>query len=244
MSCRIFSQWDQKNPWVDICPDCSLYQRDGTLREKNIARLKEILTNADALGMVVELEVFQHQSWREGNLGATEEERAKSVERALPLLARELLPYRNLTFQLWGEMTFRTVEYTKLIKATDPKRLVTNSPGGSGVLGTTQENLALDYLAPHTTRQSGGRHWEIVPREFDYLLSPFRKPVVDDEPARNGTPMFGGPSSKEPTYPWDQILQIYEVWKKGGYITYIHICSRRLWNASSIPPSGIPTGRV
>ena len=95
--------------------------------------------------------------------GPTEEERAKSVERALPLLTRELLPYRNLTFQLWGEMTFRTVEYTKLIKATDPKRLVTNSPGGSGVLGTTQENLALDYLAPHTTRQSGGRHWEIVP---------------------------------------------------------------------------------
>ena len=56
----------------------------------------------DALGMVVELEVFQHQSWSEGNLGATDEERAKSVERALPLLTRALLPYRNLTFQLLG----------------------------------------------------------------------------------------------------------------------------------------------
>ena len=99
---RIFSQWDQKNPWVDVCPECSLYQRDGTLREKNIARLKEILADAGALGMVVELEVFQHQSWSEGNLGATDEERAKSVERALPLLTRALLPYRNLTFQLLG----------------------------------------------------------------------------------------------------------------------------------------------
>src|SRR5215813_2366920 len=44
---RIFSQWDQKNPWVDVCPECSLYQRDGTLREKNIARLKEILSDTD-----------------------------------------------------------------------------------------------------------------------------------------------------------------------------------------------------
>src|SRR5262245_5524521 len=107
---RIFSQWDQKNPWVDVCPDCTLFQRDGTLRAKNIARLKEILADADALGMVVELEVFQHQSWREGNLGTTDEERAKAAERALPLLTRELLPYRNLTFQLYGEMTFKTPE--------------------------------------------------------------------------------------------------------------------------------------
>jgi hypothetical protein len=237
---RIFSQWDQKNPWVDVCPECTLYQRDGTLREKHIARLKEILADADVLGMVVELEVFQHQSWREGNLGATDEERAKSVERALPLLTRALLPYRNLTFQLWGEMTFRTVEYTKLIKESDPKRLVTNSPGGSGVLGTRQENEALDYLAPHTTRQTGGRHWEIVPNEFAYLLSRYRKPVVDDEPARNGTQMFGGPPTSETTYPYDHILQIHEVWKAGGYITYHHDMFQTGYGTPSIPPSGVP----
>jgi hypothetical protein len=181
---RIFSQWDQKNPWVDVCPDCTLFQRDGTLREKSMARLKEILADADALGMVVELEVFQHQSWREGNLGATDEARAKAAERALPLLTRELLPYRNLTFQLYGEMTFKTPEYTKLVKASDPKRLVTNSPGGSGVLGTRQENEALDYLTPHTTRQTGGRHWEIAPREFDYLLSRYRNLGDGDRIAR------------------------------------------------------------
>jgi len=237
---RIFSQWDQKNPWVDVCPDCTLFQRDGTLREKNMARLKEILADADALGMVVELEVFQHQSWREGNLGATDEERAKAAERALPLLTRELLPYRNLTFQLYGEMTFKTPEYTKLVKASDPKRLVTNSPGGSGVLGTRQENEALDYLTPHTTRQTGGRHWEIAPREFDYLLARYRKPVVDDEPARNGTQAFGGPPTAETTYPYDHILQIHQVWKAGGYITYHHDMFQTGYGTPSIPPSGIP----
>lgn len=238
---RIFSQWDMKQPWIDTCPDCSLFQRDGTLREKNVARLKEILTDADAVGMVIELEVFQHVSWREGNLGGTtDEERAKAAERALSLLTRELLPYRNVTFQLYGEMTFRTVEYTKLVKASDPKRLVTNSPGGSGVLGTRQENEALDYLAPHTTRQTGGRHWEIVPREFDYLLSRYRKPVVDDEPARNGTQMFGGPPTAETTYTYDHILQIYQVWKAGGYITYHHDMFQTGYGTPSIPPSGIP----
>ncbi len=205
-----------------------------------MARLKEILEDADALGMVIELEVFQHQSWREGNLGATDEERAKSSERALTLLTRELLPYRNLTFQLYGEMTFRTPEYAKLVKAADPKRLVTNSPGGSGVLGTRQENEALDYLAPHTTRQTGGRHWEIVPTEFAYLLSRYRKPVVDDEPARNGTQAFGGPPSAETTYPYDHILQIYGVWRAGGYITYHHDMFQTGYGTPAIPPSGIP----
>jgi hypothetical protein len=237
---RIFSQWDQNQPWVDNCADCSLFHPDGRLREANVARLKEILADADALGMVVELEVFQHVSWRAGRLGATDAERAKSAERALPLLTQALLAYRNLTFQLYGEMTFRTVEYTKLVKASDPKRLVTNSPGGAGVLGSREENETLDYLAPHTTRQRGGRHWEIVPTEFAYLLAKYRKPVVDDEPARNGTQMFGGPPSAERTYPYDHMLQIYQVWQAGGYITYHHDMFQTGYGTPAVPPNGIP----
>jgi hypothetical protein len=237
---RIFSQWDMNQPWIDTCPDCTLFYPDGRLREANLARLKEILADADALGMVIELEVFQHVAWTEGKLGATESERARSVERALPLLTRELLPYRNVTFQIWGEMTFRTVECVKLIKAGDPKRLVTNSPGGAGVLGSREENEALDYLAPHTTRQRNGRHWEIVPREFAYLLARYRKPVVDDEPARNGTQMFGGPPDAERTYPYDHILQIYQVWRAGGYITYHHDMFQTGYGTPAVPPSGVP----
>jgi hypothetical protein len=137
-------------------------------------------------------------------------------------------------------MTFRTVEYAKLVKSIDPKRLVTNSPGGSGVLGTRQENETLDYLAPHTTRQTGGRHWDIVPTEFAYLLSRYRKPVVDDEPARNGTQSFGGPPSSDKTSPFDHILQIYQVWKLGGYITSHHDMFQTGYGTPAIPPSGIP----
>jgi hypothetical protein len=237
---RIFSQWDMREPWIDTCPECSLFHPDGRLREKNIARLKEILADADAVGMVVQLELFQHVAWTEGRFGATEAERGKVIERLLPALTRELLPYRNLTFQMWGEMTFRTVEYTKLIKATDRKRLVTNSPGGSSVLGTREENEALDYLAPHTTRQNRGRHWEIAPREVAYLIARYSKPVVDDEPARNGTQKFGGPPDAQTTYPYDQILQIYEIWRAGGYITYHHDMFQTGYGTPPIPPSGIP----
>ena len=49
----------------------------------------------------------------------------------------------------------------------------------------------------------------------------------------------GRPAS-EPTYPYDQILQIYEVWKKGGYITYHHDMFQTGYGTPSIPPSGIP----
>src|SRR5262245_4386629 len=107
---RIFAQWDMKEPWIDTCADCSLFNSDGGLRPKNVARLKEILTDADALGMVVQLELFQHVAWTEGRFGATEAERGKVVERLLPAITQELQPHRNLTFQMWGEMTFRTVE--------------------------------------------------------------------------------------------------------------------------------------
>lgn len=237
---RVFSQWDMNRPWIDTCPDCTLFYKDGRLRDGRMARLKEILTDADAVGMVIQLEIFQHVAWAEGKLGDTEGQRIKSVERALTDLTRDLMPYRNLTFQIWGEMTFRTIDCVKWIKAVDSKRLVTNSPGGASVLGSREENEALDYLAPHTTRQSRKRHWEIAPREIAYLLARYNKPVLDDEPARNGTRMFGGPPDAETTYPYDQILQIYEVWRAGGYVTYHHDMFQTGYGTPAIPPSGIP----
>ena len=237
---RIFSEWNMKEPWIDTCPDCSLFYPDGRLREKNMARLKEILSDADAVGMMVQLEIFQHVAWSQGVLGPTDEERGKVAEKLLPVLTRELMPFRNLTFQMFGEMTYRTVELTKLVKSVDPKRLVTNSPGGSSVLGTVKENEALDYLAPHTTRQSRPRHWEIAPKEVAYLIARYRKPVVDDEPARNGTREFGGPPTAETTYPYDQMLQIHGIWLVGGYVTYHHDMFQTGYGTPSIPPSGIP----
>lgn len=98
----------------------------------------------------------------------------------------------------------------------------------------------LDYLTPHSLRQGGEgrRHWEIAPKEIGYLITRYRKPVVDDEPARNGTPAFGGP--KVPTDPYDHILQIYQVWLAGGYVLYHHDMFQTGYNTPAVPPGGIP----
>ena len=120
----------------------------------------------------------------------------------------------------------------------DSKRLVTNSPGGAGVLGSDDENAALDYLTPHTTRQGKGRHWEIAPRELERLLKKFRKPVVDDEPARTGTSKYGGP--KDATSPFDHIVQIISVWQIGAYPTYHHDMFQTGYGSPACPPSGVP----
>jgi hypothetical protein len=109
----------------------------------------------------------------------------------------------------------------------------------SGVLSASdQETRSLDYLSPHTSRQNVGRHWQIGPTEIEYLLKRYRKPVVDDEPARTGTRMYGGPTGE--SYPIDHIIQIYKMWQLGAYIIYHHDMFQTGYGRSAVPPNGIP----
>jgi hypothetical protein len=231
---RIWGQWDSRRGFVDTCPECTLYQPDGELRGTPLARLKDICADADALGMVVELVLFSQESVRDGvrlSPGA--------ADKAVGAVTRELKPWRNVVLQIWNEYDDRTLEHVKTIKAIDPSRLVTNSPGVAGVLlGVPGEMQALDFLTPHTSRQGSGKTWEVAPREIAFLLARYRKPVVDDEPARNGTPRFGGPG--EATSPFDHILHLRAVWQAGGYATYHHDMFQMGKGHPSVPPSGIP----
>ena len=230
---RVWSQWDSKRGFVDACPECTLYHPDGRLREASLERLKQIVADADRAGTVVELVLFSQESWHDQiRLGPAESDRAVAA------ITRELRPWRNLTFQVWNEFSERVLDHLKTIRANDPKRLVTNSPGFAGVLGDQEQNRAVDYLTPHTSRQGSGKTWEIAPKEIEYLLARYRKPVVDDEPARNGTPNFGGP--KERTWPADHIVQIYKVWQAGAHITYHHDMFQTGYHTPAVPPSGIP----
>jgi len=231
---RVWAQWDNKRGFVDSGPECSLYFPDGRLRPERMAALKAIVADANSLGMVVQLVQFSQESWHDGIRLDKD-----AADRAVAAVTKELQPHRNLFFQIWNEFDERAMDHLKTIKSIDPRRLVTNAPGVAGVLsGAPGENQALDFLTPHTSRQGAGRHWEIAPREIAYLLARFRKPVVDDEPARNGTPKFGGP--KEPTSPTDHILQIWQVWQLGGYITYHHDMFQTGGGSPAVPPSGIP----
>jgi hypothetical protein len=230
---RVWAQWDNKRGFVDAGPDSTLWREGGMLNEKPLITLKEILTDADAQGVVIELCLFAQESFREGT-----KLEGEIQDKSVAALARELVPFRNVTLQIWNEKSHRTLNVLRVIKQIDPKRLVTSSPGGAGVLGSDEENTALDYLTPHTSRQFQGRPWELAPREIASLLMKFNKPVVDDEPARNGTPNFGGP--KTATLPTDHILQIRAVRQIGGYTTYHHDMFQTGYGSPACPPDGIP----
>jgi len=230
---RVWCQWDNKRGFVDAGPGKTLYGEGGSLNEEHLKRLKAILADCDKAGFVVELVLFSRESWNEGIRLAPD-----AADRAVSTLTRELLPYRNVTFQAWNEFDDRVLEHVKTIKKIDPKRLVTNSPGYAGVLGDSTQNNALDYLTPHTSRQGAGKTWELAPKELAYLIARYKKPVVDDEPGRNGTRTLGGPGQE--TFPTDHILHTHEVWKAGAYVTYHHDMFQTGYGTPAVPPSGVP----
>jgi hypothetical protein len=231
---RIWAQWDNSRPFVDASPASTLYEPDGTLRATPLATLRAILDDARAEGVVIQLCLFSHESFRE-NIRLAPGADVRAVE----AIARELLPWRNLVLQIWNEHhDERVLPLVGAIRAVDPRRLITSSPGFGGVLGSKVLNRALDYLTPHTSRQARGPTWRIAPQEIARLLAEFRKPVVDDEPARNGTANFGGP--KEATSPFDHILHIWEVGKAGGYPVYHHDMFQTGYGTPACPPHGIP----
>src|SRR4051794_12861551 len=49
---RVWGQWDNTNGYIDTGKESTLYNSDGTLKEKNIKLLKEIVMDADKLGMM------------------------------------------------------------------------------------------------------------------------------------------------------------------------------------------------
>jgi hypothetical protein len=231
---RVWCQWDNKRGFVDGGPEATMYQPDGSLRMNHLKTLKGILDDARAEGVVIELCLFSHESFREGIKLEPE-----AAVRAVKALAKELQPWRNLYFQIWNEHHDEMVlPLVKAIREVDAKRLITSSPGFAGVLGPKELNEELDFLTPHTSRQGRGKPWELAPKEIATLLKEYNKPVVDDEPARNGTSNFGGP--KEPTLPTDHILQIWEVRKVGGHPTYHHDMFQTGYGTPACPPNGIP----
>ena len=229
---RVWCQWDNLRGFIDGGDGKTIFNNDGSIKPEYLEQIKAIAHDADEEGMVILLVLFSRESWNE-NLRLSDEASEKGVSN----LARELKPYRNVIFQIWNEFDYRTVDYFKVVKSVDKERLVTNSPGYAGVLGSIRENQTLDFLSPHTTRKTD-RHWEIASKEITYLLEKYKKPVVDDEPARRGTPKFGGPDSEN--FPIDHILRMYNVWKAGGYVIYHHDMFQTGYGTDAVPSTGIP----
>jgi len=229
---RVWCQWDNTHGFIDGGKDKTLYHADGSLKPEVLSRVKGLARDADEEGCVILLVLFSRESWRNGIRLGDEE-----MDRAVAEITRGMQPHRNVIFQVWNEFDHRAIECYQTIKGLDPERLVTNSPGYAGFLGSDEENRMMDYLSPHTTRKDD-RHWEIAEREIESLITKYGKPVVDDEPARKGTPRFGGP--KNPTHPTDHVLHIYNVWRAGGYAIYHHDMFQTGYGSEAVPPNGIP----
>lgn len=230
---RIWCQWDFLPPrtFADVAPANSLYTDGGLIQTSPFEALVDILRATDEQRMVVELTLFSHE--KEPNLPVEVQERGARE------LAARLRPYRNLILQIWNEKSDNWQRLFEAVKAADPARLVTSSPGVSNVLGDDEQNRTLDLLTPHTIRRSPDAPFcEVAPRQVADLIGRFAKPVIDDEPARNGPVEFGGIEGG--TRPEWHIQEIDRVRAVGGYPIYHHDMFQYGYSAPTTPPSGIP----
>jgi hypothetical protein len=148
-----------------------------------------------------------------------------------------LRPHRNAILQIWNEDSTEIKRHYEAAKAEDSSRLVTNSPGFSSNLGDDGQNRMLDLLTPHTVRRQDPRFWEVAPRQVQSLLELYSKPVIDDEPARDGTIKFGGIEGGTRAE-W-HIAQVEAVRKVGGYHIYHHDMFQNQ-DPDRTPAHGIP----
>ena len=214
---RVWCQWDFSPPrtFVDVGPDTTMYTEEGAMIAESAQRLADLIVAADALEMVIEVVAFSHEKIPgEENLPIPEQ------EQALRALTTFLRPYRNVLLQIWNEDSTNVLRHAEIVKAVDPERLVTNSPGFAGNLGDEAQNRMMDVLTPHTVRRRAERFWEVAPQQIAELMETYEKPVIDDEPARTGIVQFGGIEGG--TKPEQHIAQVQRVREIGGYHTYHH----------------------
>jgi hypothetical protein len=199
------------------------------VRDGRFQTLAAIIAVADHLEMVIELTLFSQE--KEPNLPIAAQEREARA------MAGRLRPYRNLILQVWNEKSFEVQRY-EAIKDVDPHRLVTNAPGVSGVMGDDDQNRMLDLLTPNTDRRGSKRYWETAAGQVASHCDRYGKPVIDDEPARNGPVQFGGIPGG--TTPEQHIEQVRRVRETGGYHVYHHDMFQQPYGAAATPPSGLP----
>jgi hypothetical protein len=230
---RVWCQWDFEPPrnFIDTGPEQSMYTGDGAIRDRHFATLAELLRQTDALAMVVEVTLFSHE--KRPNLPPD------ALERGARGVTERLKPHRNAIVQLWNEDSTEWRRLFDAVKETDPQRLVTSSPGVANVLGDDDHNTAMDLLTPHTVRRGAEvPFYEKGPEQIRGLIERFKKPVLDDEPARSGPTQFGGiEGGTKPEWHVESIKRVRAV---DGFPIYHHDMFQYGYDSPLTPPSGIP----
>jgi hypothetical protein len=229
---RVWCQWDFAPPHVfaDVGPQRCVFKDDGELSSGHADQLCAVAEETAQRGMALEVTLFSQE--KRPNLPIS------ALEKAAKNVSQLLVPYRNVLLQIWNECDYETERLYETIKAADPHRLVTSSPGFSDVLGSDEHNAMLEVLTPHTVRQPPARFWVDAPRQVKQLLDMFAKPVIDDEPARAGLVTFGGIVGG--TTPSQHIAHMEATEVAGGYYTYHHDMFQGGYGDPATPADGIP----
>ena len=237
---RIWCQWSIPQPrnHVDLGPESTLFAFDGAVREQPFQRLTTLLKQMDSLDMVLEPSLFCQEMWPYFLP-------IPAAERASQEITERLKPYGNLLLQVWSECSIEWKRYYNIVKKTDPDRVATSNPGISmdrskpfDHLGDSDLNNTIDVLTPHTMRTEAYPFWYLAPAQMEFLLDTYKKPVIDDSPARHGPTLYGGVEGG--TQPAQHIEHIKRDRALGGYHNYLHDMFQYGYGHELTPPSGIP----
>ena len=189
---RVWVYW--KTPG-DAGRDVSVMTHDGAVNQEYMGRLKRVITECGNRGMVVDCSFT-----RDGNGDWVGPHNQEEHLAAVQTLTKELLPYRNVYFDLANERDVRDDRYVSLaqigqladaVKAIDSKRLCTASgvPGSQKELNEYKAIGKVDFITPHLCRskECPGQTFGKV-RELSEWMDNlgFRMPIHMQEPFRRG----------------------------------------------------------
>jgi hypothetical protein len=184
---RVWATWNAfDNNVCAVAPD-------GTVRRPYVGRLKRLCRLAGERGMVVDVTVTRGES---PDFPADREEHLAVMK----TLAQELLPFRNVYFDVGNERNVGDARYVPMadvaecvraIKAIDPDRVCTASDGGDI---SREDVLALidagvDCICPHRARNAESPHQTAErTREYSAFMKDAARlvPVHYQEPFRRG----------------------------------------------------------
>jgi endo-1,4-beta-mannosidase len=148
--------------WSAFDHDVSAVDADGNARAEFLARLKALVADCDARGMVVDVTLSRGDKAAGPPRLGTHDAHARAVE----TIVTELKPFRNWYLDLSNERNVRDARYTsfedlrdlrELVRRLDPDRLVTASQGGdidADELRRYVQEMSVDFITPHRPRDA------------------------------------------------------------------------------------------
>ncbi|MBM3500315.1 MAG: hypothetical protein FJX74_16785 [Armatimonadetes bacterium] len=162
--------------WGAFENEISAVNPDGGSRPEGLERLKRLVEDCEARGMVVDVTLSRGNGVTGPSRLAKHEEHRRAVE----TLVTELKPLRNWYLDLSNERNIQDQRHTsfeelqalrELARRLDPDRLVTASHAGDippGDLRRYIVEVGVDFLAPHRPRHAGSPA-ETEAKTRDYL---------------------------------------------------------------------------